>query len=112
MAGFFSKLFGKKDEPEELLQGMIDRAKKWEVIGTEIAKDCKNNGLNKGEIVRLSEITAFINKNHSYNSKVVESGFLDQMMIYVKSGEVIHFNTDTKDIVFVHKKHANKVLEK
>ena len=94
-----------------MVQGMLDRAQKWEVIGARIAQDCLVNGLRAGEIVKLSDITAFIKQNHSYNGNVVENGFLNQMMSYIDSGEIININVEGGDMVFVHKDHANDLLK-
>ena len=112
MVGFLKKLFSSDDASEEILQGVIERGKKWEGLGVDLARDCKINGLDKGDIVRLSEMLVVIDKHYSYNSGAVESGFLDQMKLYVDSGEIIHFNTENKDLVFIHKKYASEVLSK
>ena len=112
MAGFFKKLFGGGNDAEDILQGMMDRSEKWQVMGAEIAQDCYQNGLLQGEIVRLSDITNFIKQNHSYNGNVVENGFLNQMTSYLDQGVVVTINTEGGDIVFVHKDHVNDVLSR
>ena len=109
MAGFFRKLFGGGAE-DDLLRGMIERSEKWRLMGVGIAQDCYENGLCKGEIVRLSEITQFIEQNHSYNGKAVEGGFLDGMKSYFDKDLVVSFNVEGGDIVFVHKDHVNDVI--
>lgn len=111
MAGFFKKLFGGSNDANDALKGMIDRSREWQVIGEKIADDCFENGLSKGEIVRLSDITNFIKQNHSYNGNVVENGFLNQMSSYVDQGFVVNFNVEDGDIVFVHKDHVDDVLK-
>lgn len=79
-------------------------------MGVTIAKDCYENGLCKGETVRLSEITQFIHQNHSYNCRVVEGGFLDGMKSYLDQGVVVGLNVEGGDMVFVHKDHVDDVL--
>ncbi len=111
MAGFFKKLFGGGNDAEDIVQGMLDRSQNWQIIGAEIAQDCLTNGLSKGEIVKLSDISAFIKQNHSYNSNVVENGFLNQMMAYIDSGEIVNINAEGGDIVFVHKDYVNDLLK-
>lgn len=109
MAGFFKKLFGGGAE-DDLLRGMIERSEKWRLMGVSIAQDCYENGLCKGEIVRLSEITNFIEQNHSCNGKAVEGGFLDGMKSYLDKELVVSFNVEGGDIVFVHNDHVNDVI--
>ena len=98
-------------ESHNIGQGLLDRSQKWQVIGSEIAKDCYKNGLLQGEIVRLSEIISFIKQHHSYNSNVVENGFLNEMKSYTESGIVLNFCIENDDIVFVHKDHVDTLLE-
>jgi len=115
---FAEKKYGKASDQEEvsdkdmddILHGMLERSSKWESKGGEIAQDCLYNGLLKGEIVRLSEITNAIRHHYSYNANVVEHGFLNKMMSYVDQGSVININTEGGDMVFVHKNHAKKIL--
>lgn len=111
MAGFFKKLSGGGNDAEEMLQGMMERSKKWQVMGAEIAQDCYQNGLLQGEIVRLSDISNFIKQNHSCNGNVVENGFLNQMTSYIDQGVVVNINVEGGDTVFVHKDHVNDVLK-
>ena len=111
MTGFLKKLFGGSNDTEDMLQGMMERSEKWQVMGAEIAQDCYQNGLMQGEIVRLSDITNFIKQNHSYNGNVVENGFLNQMMSYIDEGVVVNINVESGDTVFVHKDHVNDVLK-
>ncbi|WBA17018.1 hypothetical protein [Salinivibrio kushneri] len=111
MAGFFKKLFGGDNDAEDILQGMMDRSEKWQVMGAEIAQDCYQNGLLQGEIVRLSDIVNFIKKNHSYNGNIVENGFLNQMKSYLDQGVVASINAEGGDIVFVHQDHIKDVLK-
>lgn len=99
------------NESHNVFQGLLDRSQKWQVIGSEIAKDCYKNGLLQGEIVRLSEIISFIKKNHYYNSNVVENGFLNEMKSYTESGMVLNFCIENDDIVFVHKDHVDTLLK-
>ena len=35
MAGFLKKLFGGGNDAEDMLQGMMERSEKWQVIGAE-----------------------------------------------------------------------------
>ena len=111
MVGFIKKLFG-KDDSDDWLQQMENRSQKWQVIGAEIAQDCFHNGLVKGEIVKLSDITRLIQENHSYNSKVVENGFLMQMMSYIEREEVVNLSFEGGEMVFVHKDHVNDFLKR
>ncbi len=111
MAGFFKKLFGGGNGVENIVQGLMEESKKWQIIGAEIAKDCFKNGLAQGEIVRLSDITNFIKKNHSYNGNVVENGFLNQMISYIDQGVVVNINVQGGDTVFVHKNHVDDILK-
>jgi len=94
-----------------IAKGMFDRAQKWEIIGSQIAQDCLVNGLRAGEIVKLSDITAFIKQKHSFNGNVVENGFLNQMMSYIDSGEIMNIKVEDGDMVFVHKDHINDLLK-
>ena len=115
---FVEKKYGKASDPDEvsdkdmddIFHGMMERSSKWESKGGEIAEDCLNNGLLKGEIVRLSEITNAIRQHYSYNANVVEHGFLTKMKSYVDQGSVININAEGGDMVFVHKNHAEEIL--
>jgi len=111
MADSFDKLLGGSEGAEGMQQGMIQRSEKWQVIGIDIAKDCYQNGLLQGEIVRLSDISNVIKQNHSYNGNIVENGFLNQMMSYIEKELVVNINVEDGDIVFVHKDHVNNVLK-
>jgi hypothetical protein len=111
MAGFLKKLFRGGNDAEDKLEGVMERSKKWQVMGAEIAQDCYQNGLLQGEIVRLSDITNFIQQNHSYNGNIVENGFLNQMKLYIEHGVVVNINVEGGDTVFVHKDHVNDVLK-
>ena len=97
---------------DDILHGMMERSSKWESKGSEIAQDCLYNGLLKGEIVRLSEITNAIRQRYSYNANVVEHGFLTKMMSYIDQGSVINIKAEGGDMVFVHKNHADEILGK
>jgi hypothetical protein len=110
MAGFLKKLFGGGNDAEDMLQGMMERSEKWQVIGAEIAQDCFQNGLTQGEIVRLSNITNIIKQNHSYNANVVEYGFINKMTSYIDQGVVLIIDVEGGDTVFVHKNHVNDAL--
>ncbi|WP_413112382.1 hypothetical protein [Thaumasiovibrio sp. DFM-14] len=111
MAGFFRKLFGKEDDAEGL-QKLIERSQKWQVIGAELAHDCLSNGLRKGEIVKLSDITNLIHEHYSYNEKAVENGFLVEMKSYIDSGEVLNINVEGGDMAFVHEDYAHDLFNK
>ena len=111
MAGFFKKLFGGGNDAEDMLQGMLERSEKWQVMGAEIAQDCYQDGLSQGEIVRLSDLANFTKKNHPYNGNAVENGFLNQMMSYIDKGAVVNINEEGGDTVFIHKGHVNEVLK-
>lgn len=112
----YSKTYDQDDASEKdmdnILHGMMERSSKWESKGGKIAQDCFYNGLLKGEIVRLSEITNTIQQHYSYNANVIEHGFLKKMMSYVDQGTVINISADGEDIVFVHKKYASEILGK
>ena len=95
---------------DELVQGVVQRSQKWENVGKDIAQDCFDNGLKKGEIVRHSQIQELIQKHHPYQAQVVEHGFLDQMKNFIQCGEVINFSAEGGDIVFVHRNHAKDLL--
>jgi len=118
LKAFAEKKYGKASGEEELsgndmddiFHGMMERSSKWESKGGEIAEDCLNHGLLKGEIVRLSEITNAIRQHYSYNANVVEHGFLTKMKSYVDQGYVININAEGGDMVFVHKNHAEEIL--
>lgn len=112
MIGILKWLFGIKNDPaENMMQGMAARASKWEVIGADLAKDCYQNGLAKGEIIRLSEMTSLISENYTYNTNIVQSGFLSQMDLYLHQGSIVNVNDEHGDIVFVHKDFAGEILK-
>jgi hypothetical protein len=111
MLDFLKRLFGGGNHSGDIARGMIKRSQKWQGIGTKMAEDCFINGLSQGEIVKLSDITNLIAQNHSYNSSVVENGFLNKMMAYIDQGTVVNFNVENGDTVFVHKDHVNDIVE-
>lgn len=73
--------------------------------GQNIAKDCYENGLSKGNPVYLSQIEGLIQSNFSYMPNAVLNGFLDAMSNLVESGEVKVLNIEGGETVFVHKDH-------
>ena len=50
MAGFFKKLFGGGNDAEDMLQRMMERSEKWQVMGAEIAQDCYQKGCCKEKL--------------------------------------------------------------
>ncbi|PKN41349.1 MAG: hypothetical protein CVU60_11455 [Deltaproteobacteria bacterium HGW-Deltaproteobacteria-18] len=110
MFGFFKKLFGGGNDAEGLVERVMERSQRWVDAGAEIAQDCLQNGLSKGEIVRLSEIENFIKQNYPYNESVVKNGFLLQMNFYMDQNIVINFMGEGGDFVFVHKDFVNEIL--
>lgn len=110
MIGFFKSLLGGGSGAEKIMQDMLDRSQKWQVLGAEIADECLKSGLRKGEIVKLSDITTFIKQSYTYNGNVVENGFLNKMSEYIDSGEVLSISAETGDIVFIHKNHVNDLI--
>lgn len=91
-------------------QKMMGRSKEWCLIGEQIANDCLVNGLRKGERVNLSEITAFINQNYTYNTGAVENGFLTRMKVFIENDEILNFTGENGETVFIHKNYINEQL--
>lgn len=91
------------------IQKMTNNVLKREKKGADIAKDCLVNGLRHGEFVKLSDIDSLIKKNFSYDPYSTSTGFLQQMMKYIESGEIINIKMDDGDTVFVHKDHTDSL---
>ena len=109
MFGFLKKLFG-KGEIDNILNTIGEDADRSYAKGIRIAEGCYENGLMKGEIVKLSELNQFISRNYAYNSRIVQGGFLAGMKSYVDQGVVVSLNMEGGDIVFVHEDHVNDFL--
>lgn len=108
------KLFGvraSEDKNVEFVLEHINRmGQKYGAIGGAIADDCLANGLRRGEIVKLSDIERFIAQNHPNIATPVGTGFMERMLQYTRSGEVLNINAEGGDMVFVHKDHVKQFL--
>jgi hypothetical protein len=109
VSGFFKRLFGSEvSSPVE--QQLLKTTLEFEARGRKIADDCFENGLVKGEIVRLAEIEKTIAENLPYRPAAAVHGFLQRMIELENAGEVIHAKEQSGDTVFIHKRHAKEIL--
>lgn len=111
MFDFIKRIFGADDQAEKIMQGMTDRSVKWIRIGESIADDCMKNGLENGMPVYLSQITDQIHKEYSYNTNVIQNGFLTRISSYIDSGSVVTLSIEGGDQAFVHKDHLNDFMK-
>lgn len=109
MFGFIRKMFGGKSDFQQFME---DRERGPMAIGEEIALDCFHNGLKAGEFVKLTDITQLINENYTYMPSSIEGGFIERMILFVESGEVISMNGEGREIVYFHRDHAHDLLKK
>lgn len=94
-----------------LIDKELERTKDYIKQGELIAKECYENGLLKGEIVKYQEIQNYIKKNHEYNSQVIENGFLKQISTYINDNKIISTKTDESGIIFIHVDYASEYLK-
>jgi hypothetical protein len=109
------KLFGLHDDAtrsaRKVWEGASEQAGKWDAIGMDLADDCYQNGLAKGEIVRLSDITFLISENYAYNTNIVQGGFLRKMELYHNQATEVKVKDERGDIVFIHKNFVEEILK-
>ena len=79
--------------------------------GEGIAEECFTEGLCKGMPLFLSQTETQIRKEFTHNIEAILSGFLRKMQDYVDSGVVVHFTTQTGEVMFAHKEHADRISE-
>lgn len=111
MFDFLKRTLGGGSFGEEMMQKLEARSQPYVAMGTQIADDCVENGLRTGEIIKLSNIQQFIAKNQPHNSSAVENGFLNRMLEYVNSGEILNMPVQGGDMVFVHKNHVSAFMK-
>lgn len=108
------KLLGVKSASEsdvDFILGHINSmGQQYGAIGAEIAEDCVANGLRQGEIVKLSDIESVIAENHPDTATPIGTGFMERMLYYTRSGEVLNMNVEGGDVVFVHKDYKKHFL--
>lgn len=104
MINFIKKMFGIQTTDDRVFRELLEKTALRAERGAEIANDCLENGLRIGEIVKLSDISRLIEENYEYDKVPTETRFLARMLEIEKTGEVVHFNMDNGDIVFVHRK--------
>ena len=112
MFDFLKRTFGGRSSGDDIIEKMMERSQKFVLIGRQIADDCVEEGLRKGEIAKLSEMEKFIASNHLYNTEAVINGFLTRMQDYLTAEEVINLSVEGGDAIFVHKNHVAAFLQK
>lgn len=110
---YLKKIFRPKNNGSslDLLEMANALNKKLKTKGLKIADDCIRNGLRKGEIVKLSDIYKYIDRQNFFSSLPVRSGFFKYMNTHIKSGEIICYNFENEN-VFVHKDYASSFLNR
>jgi hypothetical protein len=109
---FLKKTFGSQNSGDDIIAMLMEHSQKFVLIGRQIADDCVEEGLRKGEIVKLSEMEKFIASNHLYNTQAVVNGFLTRIQDYIAAEEIINLSVEGGDAIFVHKNHVAAFLQK
>lgn len=103
------------DSNDEYLSENFERmqrgAKLREEEGAQYAVKCMEEGLKKGQIVRLSEVDKFIRETHEYDPHNTSTGVLKKMYSFVDSDEVLALSMDDGDTVFVHRVYGKEIIE-
>lgn len=113
MFDFLKKAFGDQSSGDDVIAKIMELSQKFVLIGRQIADDCVEDGLRKGEVVKLSDIEKFIASNHLYNTAAVINGFHARIQDYITAEEVINLAVEGgDDVIFVHKNHVSEFLQK
>ena len=58
MFDFLKRTFGGRSSGDDIIEKMMERSQKFVLIGRQIADDCVEEGLRKGEIAKLKKEVA------------------------------------------------------
>jgi hypothetical protein len=113
MSNFMKKMFGIQTADDRMFRELLAKTALRAERGAEIANDCLENGLRKGEIVKFSDISRFIAAHYEFDKVPIETIFLTRMKEIEETEEVVHFNMENNgDFIFVHRRDITSFVNR